>query len=98
MRWSSLSEFLQLSLGFLQPVRHPHLAVYRRRRGEVLLRLLALVGAAGERAEAKVTVGNERAHPDLLAQLEGVAIAVSGHLNLGRFVTGGDLGEEPEGP
>src|SRR5262250_3213778 len=33
---------LHLRLCLLQPVRHPHLAVHRRRGGEVLFRLLAL--------------------------------------------------------
>jgi hypothetical protein len=38
----------------LQPVRHLHLAVHRRRGGEVLLCLLALARAPGEFAEAEV--------------------------------------------
>ena len=47
----------------LQPIRHAHLAVHRRRRGEVLLRLLALAGAPIELAEAEVAVGDEGRMP-----------------------------------
>src|SRR5215831_1260318 len=32
----------QFQLRLLQPVRHPHLTVHRRRGGEMILRLLAL--------------------------------------------------------
>jgi len=35
-----------LRLRLLQPLRHPHLAVHRRRGGEVLLRLLARARAS----------------------------------------------------
>src|SRR5215470_16020835 len=52
----------RLRLRLLQPVRHPHLAVHRRRGGEVLLRLLALARAPVELAEAEVAVGDEGAH------------------------------------
>jgi hypothetical protein len=48
----------------LQPARHPHLAVHRRRGGEVLLRLLALARASVELAKAEVAVGGEQAHPE----------------------------------
>src|SRR5262245_61805204 len=45
---------LSFRLRLLQPVRHPHLAVHRRRGGEVFLRLLALARAPIELAEAEV--------------------------------------------
>src|SRR5262249_33506166 len=48
-------------LSLLQPVRHPHLAVHRRRGDEVLLRLPALARAPVELAEAEVAVGDEGA-------------------------------------
>jgi hypothetical protein len=40
-------------LRHLQPVRHAHLAVHRRRSGEMLLGLLALVRAAVELARPR---------------------------------------------
>src|SRR5215475_2315758 len=43
-------------LRFMQPVRHAHLAVHRRRGGEMLPGLLALVRAPVEFAEAEVAV------------------------------------------
>src|SRR5215470_19902138 len=49
----------QLCLRLLQPARRPHLAVHRRRRGEVLLRLLRLARAPVKLAEAEVAVGDE---------------------------------------
>jgi hypothetical protein len=48
---------LGLLLGLLHPVRHPHLAVHRRRYAEVLLRQLAFARAPVELAEAEVAVG-----------------------------------------
>src|SRR5262245_11148513 len=59
---NSSSQRPDLRLRPLQPVRHPHLAVHRRRGGEVLLRLLALARASAELAEAEVAVGDEGAH------------------------------------
>src|SRR5262249_708001 len=61
-----------------QPVRHPHLAVHRHRRGEMLLRLLALARLPEERAEAKVGVGSEGAQAELLGQRERRAIGLLG--------------------
>jgi hypothetical protein len=54
-----LLQFPRLRLRLLQPVRHPHLAVHRRRGGEMLLCLLALAGAPVEFAETEVAVGGE---------------------------------------
>src|SRR5262245_3268458 len=51
-----------LGLGLLEPVRHPHLAVHRRRGCEMLLRLLALARAPVEFAEAEVAVRDEGTH------------------------------------
>jgi hypothetical protein len=53
------SERLYLCLRLLQPVRHPHLAIHRRRGSEMLLRLLTLARAPGELAEAEVAVSNQ---------------------------------------
>src|SRR5262245_17266786 len=58
----SQAQFHHLGLRLLQPVRHPHLAVHRRRGGEVLLRLLTLARAPVELAEAEVAVGDKGSH------------------------------------
>src|SRR5262245_5616977 len=55
----SSRQLFHLRLRLLQPERHLHLAVHRRRGGEVLLRLLALARAPVELAEAEVAVGDE---------------------------------------
>src|SRR5499433_1413228 len=52
----------EFGLRLLQPVRHPHLVIHRRRSGEMLLRLLALARAPVELPEAEVAVGETRAH------------------------------------
>src|SRR5216684_3446929 len=64
-----------LRLRLLHPVRHPHLAIHRRRHGEMLLRLLALVRTPVELSEAEVAVGDERAHAAGLGEGEGLAVA-----------------------
>src|SRR5262249_20611648 len=55
-------QFRHLPLRLLQPIRHPHLAIHRRRGGEVLLRLLALARAPVQLAQTEVAVGDEGAH------------------------------------
>jgi hypothetical protein len=87
-------ERLQLRLRLLQPVRHPHLAVHRRRGGEMLLRLLALTRAPVELAEAEVAVGDERAHAELLSECERVTVVAVSVLR--DIAVGGDLADEPE--
>jgi hypothetical protein len=64
----------------LLPVRHIHLAVHRRRDGEMFLRLPPIAHAAIELAKADVAVGDKRAHTQLLGQSEGRAV-----LSLGCF-------------
>src|SRR5712692_158749 len=51
-----------LQFCLLQPEPHVHLAVHRRRHGEVLLSLLALAGAPVELAETEVALRDERPH------------------------------------
>src|SRR5262249_19255045 len=70
----SIASGAEFRLRFLQPVRHPHLAVHRRRGGEMLLRLLAIAGALVELAEAEVAMGDEGAHAARLGQGERLAI------------------------
>src|SRR4029434_3108481 len=73
------TQLLQFRLRLLQPVRHPHFAVHRRRGGEVVARVLALADAPGELAEAEVAVGDERAHAELAGEHQRLAgVAFSG--------------------
>src|SRR5262249_2408888 len=57
------AQLSHLLLGLLQPVRHAHLAVHRRRGGEMFSGLLALARAPVELAEAEVAVGDEGPTP-----------------------------------
>src|SRR5258705_6108094 len=61
-------------LRLLQPVRHVHLAVHRRRSGEMLARVIPLVCSPVELAEAEVAVGDERPHADLIGERDGVTV------------------------
>src|SRR5262249_13805449 len=70
-----------LRLRLLQPEPHVHLAVHRRRGGEVLARLFALARARAQLPEAEVAVGDERAHAARLG--EGQRLAVMGLAALG---------------
>src|SRR2546422_8502765 len=63
-----------LRLGLLQPEPHVHLAVHRRRGGQMLLRLLALAGAPEELGEAEVAVGDEGAHAELAGERQRLAV------------------------
>src|SRR5215470_4509823 len=57
---------LHLRLCLLQPVRHPHLAVHRRRGREMLLCVMPLPRPPVEPAEAEVAVSDDRTHPEIL--------------------------------
>src|SRR5499426_3478940 len=87
---SSSGQIPHLDLRLLQPVRHPHLAVHRRRRGEMLLRLLALAGAPVELAKAEVAVGDEGAHAELAGECQRRAVVAKSVLDAAgrRDVTG----------
>src|SRR5213593_4810052 len=87
-----------LILCLLQPVRHPHLSIHRRRGSEVLLRLLALACAPVELAEAEVAVGDERAHAELAGERQRFAVICLGLFTVRWIGPGGDLSEEPKGP
>src|SRR6266508_2222821 len=64
----------RLRLRLLQPEPHVHLAVHRRRGGEVPLRLLALARSTVERAEAEMAVGGERAHAAGVGECQRLAV------------------------
>jgi hypothetical protein len=74
------SSILQLRLRLLQPEGHAHLAVHRRRGGEVLLRLLALARAPVELAEAEVAVGDERCNPIRGSRPFALSLALEPHV------------------
>ena len=63
-----------LRLRLLEPELHVHLAVQRRRDGEVFVRLLALAGPQVEFAEAKTAVGDEGPHAARLGQHQRVTV------------------------
>ena len=87
---SSFSADLRL----LQPEPHVHLAVHRRRGGEVLLRLLALARAPVELAEAEVAVGDERAHAARLGESQCLAVVGFDPLRVEPVGMGRDVAEQ----
>src|SRR5262245_35438069 len=94
-RWLMiLSGCLHLRLRLLQPVGHPHLAIHRRRVGEMRLRLLALAGAPVELAEAEVAVGDEGAHAARLGEGQGLAVMGLTPLRIESFGVDCDVAEE----
>jgi hypothetical protein len=84
----------QLRLRLLQPVRHPHLAVHRRRRREVLLGLLALARAPVELAEAEVAVGDEGAHAARLGECQRLAVVALGFSHISWIAPRGHITEQ----
>src|SRR5262245_48596165 len=79
-------------LRLLQVDPHSHLAVHRRRGGEVLLGLLALARAPIERAEAEMAVRNEGTHAPRLRQRQRLPVSVLGLLHIGRTRSSADGG------
>src|SRR5262245_48478225 len=71
---SASGEPSHLSVRLLKVEAHVHLAVHRRRGGEVLPRLLVLARAPVELAEAEVAVGDERAHAAGFGECECIKI------------------------
>jgi hypothetical protein len=90
------ADIRRFSLRFLQPVRHAHLAVHRRRGGEVLLGLLSLVRAPVELAEAEMAVGDEGAHAELQGQRERSVIVPFGRLTEWWITASMDLAEKSQ--
>ena len=77
-----LSERPQLGLRLLQPVRHPHLAIHRRRRRKVLVRLLALSSSAIQLREAGVAVSHEGTHTALFGKGLRIAVVIFGRFQI----------------
>ena len=64
----------------------------------MLVGLLPLGRALGERAEAQVAVGHERVHAEIRGQGQGLAIARLGSPGVRRIAANGDLAQEPKRP
>src|SRR5215467_13931244 len=78
------AERLPLRLRPLQPEPHVHLAVHRRRGGEVLTGSVAPPGAPVELPEAEVAVGEERVHPQLAGKCQCLAVVATSVLGAAR--------------
>src|SRR3989441_4187767 len=85
-------------LELLQPVRHAHLAVHRRRCGQLLFRLLGLTYPSIEPAEAEVAVGHKRAHLELGSEGHRGTIVRRGRRHVGADLMRGDVAEEAKSP
>src|SRR5262245_11469294 len=83
-------------LTLLQPEPHVHLSAHRCRGDEAVLRLLPLVRAPGELAEAEVAARDQGAHPKVLGECERVAIVSVGLIE--GIPAGGDIAEQAESP
>src|SRR5262245_66631911 len=94
----SLSPPTHLRFRLLQPELHVHLSVHRGGGGKVLVGLLAFARAPVQRAEAKVAVGDERAHFELGGKGHGGGIVRFGRRHIWAAKMGGNLAEEPERP
>ena len=70
------SHRVELFRGLVQPVRHTHVVVHRRRGGEVLAGLLTLACPPIEPAKAEMAVGDFGAHPELHCQRESLLKAL----------------------
>ena len=85
-----------MALRLLQPEAHVHLAIHRRRRGEVLLRLLTLAHASVELAEAEVAVGDDRAHAQLNGEGHGLPEGGFGFFGSRRIAMRCDLAQNQQ--
>jgi len=64
----------QFDLRLHQPELHSHLAVHRRRGGQVSLGLLLLASVPIELAEAEVATGEQRPHAKFFSQPDGSTV------------------------
>ena len=83
-----------LDLRLLQPERHVHLAVHRRRRCHMLLRLLARARAPVQFAEAEMAVGDKRAHAARFGEFQRGEIVSFTGVSVEAIPVGGDVAEE----
>src|SRR5262249_30907553 len=83
-----------LSLRLLQPVRHPHLAVHRRRGGDVFASLLPLVRSPVKPAQTEMAMGHERAHAARFGERQGLAIVNRAAVGVEAVGQGGDVAQQ----
>src|SRR5215472_9544964 len=86
--------FPQFRFCLLQVEPHLHLAVHRRRGGEVLARLLALARAREQLPEAQVAVGDEGAHATRFGQRKRLAVVGLAALGVEAIGMGRDCAEQ----
>src|SRR5262245_53203090 len=89
-----LPQLTHLRLRPLLPERHIHLAVHRRSRREVLLRLLTRARAPVELAEAEMAVGNKRPHAARLRERQRLAVVGLAALCVEAVGMGRDVAEQ----
>src|SRR5262245_48390703 len=93
----SSRQLFHLRLRLLQPERHLHLAVHRRRGADMFLRLLAIARAPVELAEAEVAVGDEGAHAEIFGEGKGTTIRGFGMLRVCEISARAELTKKPQG-
>src|SRR4030095_7463769 len=91
-------QLLHLCLRLLQPVRHAHLAVHRRRGGEGLLRFLLFACASVELAEGAVATGEEGRHPESHSEHKGLPEGGFGQFHVEGVAPRVDLTAKPPRP
>src|SRR5262249_28236370 len=94
MSFSRLRTHLRLRLLQVEP--HVHLAVHRRRDGEVFAGLLVFARPPGELAEAKMAVSDERAHAARLGEGQRLAVVGLAALGIEPFGVGRDVTKQVE--
>src|SRR5215831_4782398 len=87
-----------LRFRLVQVEPHIHLAVHRRRDGEVFLCLVALTGLPIEPAEAEVAVGDGRPHAQLGPEIRRLPEIVGREVRIAGCGQQRDLAEDPERP
>ena len=90
----TLSRLVHLRLHLLLPVRHAHVAVHRRRGGEVLLPLLPFACASGELAEAEVAAGDKGPHAARLGKCQRLEVVGLAALGIELVGMGCDVAEQ----
>src|ERR1051326_1601403 len=86
----------RVALQLLQPVRHSHLSVHRRRGLAMGLCLAAPAAGVEESSEAGMAVGDERPHPELAGKSERGSVVAIGMLP--RICGGHGIAENAQGP
>src|SRR5262245_31582785 len=88
----------QLDLRLRELEVHVHRPVHPCGAAETLACLLPFADAAVELAEAEVTVGHERTHPQLPCQRNRIVVVLPGTFQVERIGVCGNLTMEAKGP